>query len=418
MTVRVAPNICTLTAKRTLQLDKIFFVLLSILIRSGFAQTIWTEQISGWEDNSSRRVFSVTWADSQLVAVGDGGVITSTDGKKWTSQSHNLGNDFLLRSIVWTGKQLFAVGEHGVILNSDDGIHWTKKSSGNFGLLNSIAWTGALLVAVGNEGGIFTSNTGDNWVEKTPIRDTNQRISLHSIAWTGSQLVVVGSQNSDCLILTSQDGNAWTERTAPAISGLNSITWTGNQLVAVGDRGVIVTSKNSATWQHILTDIDTGSIFEFTSVIWTGKLLLAAGTNRTIYSSLDGTNWSRQLSGNKDIYSITWTGSQFVAVGDHGLIITSPDDLAINILGLRSHENKIIFKNESNLLTFTLPSSFQKDNIRATIYSLSGKPNFKFDIFNSKSVFVLPSESLMPGRYILEVKNFNHTKSMAFYVVR
>jgi hypothetical protein len=395
---------------------KLFLVLQFSLILHGFSQTSWTEQLSGWEDN--RSILSVTWADSQLVAVGDGGVLTSSDGKKWTNQSSNLGNNFLLRSIAWTGKQLVAVGEHGLILISSDGINWTKKESGNIGLLNSIVWTGSLLVAVGGEGKILTSNTGDDWTEKTIIRDTNQNISLNSVVWTGSELVVVGRQNSDGLILTSRDGNVWTEEATPTVKGLNSVTWTGNRLVAVGDQGPIIISNDGVTWQQIKADIDTTFPFEFNSVIWTGKLLLAAGKDRTVLISFDGATWFRQLSGNKDIYCVTWTGSQFVAVGAGGLIITSPDDLAAKVRESIFHENKMIIKYESNSLTFILPESFQDENIQATIYALSGKRKIEITKYLSKPRVMLPSERLFPGRYFIEVKSASQKVSKAFYVVQ
>ena len=45
-----------------------------------------------------------------------------------------------------------------------------------------------------------------------------------------------------------------------------------------------------------------------------------------IQTSPDGVNWTAQTSGTTNgLLGITWSGTQFVAVGDFGNILTSPD---------------------------------------------------------------------------------------------
>ena len=43
-----------------------------------------------------------------------------------------------------------------------------------------------------------------------------------------------------------------------------------------------------------------------------------------ILSSTDGMNWSSQSVANQ-LYGVTWSGTQFVVVGQNGTILTSPD---------------------------------------------------------------------------------------------
>jgi len=63
-------------------------------------------------------------------------------------------------------------------------------------------------------------------------------------------------------------------------------------------------------------------------IVWSGTQLVAIGDAGTILTSPDGVNWTTQSSGlgtNILLTRIAWSGTQFVAVGDLGTIITSPD---------------------------------------------------------------------------------------------
>ena len=62
------------------------------------------------------------------------------------------------------------------------------------------------------------------------------------------------------------------------------------------------------------------------SVAWSGTQFVAVGAGGTILTSPDGMTWTAQNSGTTNQLSgITWSGAQFVAVGDFGNILTSPD---------------------------------------------------------------------------------------------
>jgi hypothetical protein len=50
----------------------------------------------------------------------------------------------------------------------------------------------------------------------------------------------------------------------------------------------------------------------------------AVGLNGTIVTSPDGITWTARASGTaNDLRGIAWSGTQFAAVGDHGIILTS-----------------------------------------------------------------------------------------------
>jgi len=65
-------------------------------------------------------------------------------------------------------------------------------------------------------------------------------------------------------------------------------------------------------------------------VVWSGSLFVAVGNSGVIWTSPDGTTWtSRTTPGTDNMYSVAWSGSLFVAVGNGGVIWTaSPDGTA------------------------------------------------------------------------------------------
>jgi len=67
---------------------------------------------------------------------------------------------------------------------------------------------------------------------------------------------------------------------------------------------------------------------DLNSVTWTGSQFVAVGASGTIVTSPNGISWVTRVSGTKQtLGSVTWTGSQLVTVGDSGTILTSPNGI-------------------------------------------------------------------------------------------
>ena len=66
------------------------------------------------------------------------------------------------------------------------------------------------------------------------------------------------------------------------------------------------------------------------SVVWSGSQFVAVGSSGTILTSPDGHTWTTQTSGTSNsLYGVAWSSSgsqsEFVAVGNDGTILASPD---------------------------------------------------------------------------------------------
>jgi len=125
----------------------------------------------------------------RLLVVVRGGIQTPSDGKNWTSRK--LNGEYLSRGPdhgVWTGSQLLAVGESGLIISSPDGVNWTEHKTGYTIDLNCVLWTGAEFVAVGDRGLILSSSNGDIW----RVHNSGTESNLKSIVKADDRLFAVG----------------------------------------------------------------------------------------------------------------------------------------------------------------------------------------------------------------------------------
>jgi hypothetical protein len=74
------------------------------------------------------------------------------------------------------------------------------------------------------------------------------------------------------------------------------------------------------------TERTSGITPQLNSVISSGTQFVAVGYVGMILTSPDGIHWTKRTSGtNSTLWSVTWTGTQFVAVGEDRTVLTSPD---------------------------------------------------------------------------------------------
>lgn len=315
---------------------------------------------SKWTSHSytSSQLNSVVWAKDRYFAVGNGGlVVTSETSHGWLQRASNVTTDDLL-GITWSGSslvagKLVAVGKNGEILTSDDGTTWTsRKSAGDtstyravraFQVFNGKAFE-TVYVIVGDSGVVRTSKDGIIWTAQTSKTTKN----LYGIARSGSKYVAVGDVGA---IITSPDGVTWTPVVSGTTDALTGVTWSGSKFVAVSQEGIILTSSDGATWtvgpRSNITDQGntiTAPLY-LNGVTWSGDKFVAVGAwkstkNSKFYPlflhSADGVSWKQASSpavifngfgadisavdmSNQFVLGVTWSQerTEFMAVGDN-----------------------------------------------------------------------------------------------------
>ena len=303
------------------------------IVLSSSDGVVWTPRLSGsW-------LYDVVWSGTAFVAVGAfGTILTSPDGVTWFTE---LQGGWWLHGVTWTGSQFVAVGDvmcsgtctNAIVQTSPDGLAWTRRESSSPDPLYAVAGSGSIVVAVGGTTGtsgvglptgrIVTSQDGVTWTPRT----SGTTSQLLGVAWSGSRFVAVGGvAGVVATIVTSPDGMAWSPVAFGSSQRLASVAWCGTRFVAVGDTGTILTSPDGMTW----TARASGTSQLLTGVTCSSTALVAVGY-QTILSSGDGVTWATQVLPDPSVSlsGVTWTGSQFVAVGGwsgvQGKVLTSPD---------------------------------------------------------------------------------------------
>ncbi len=298
---------------------------------AGSIGSCWTVRSSG----PGNDLDGVASSPSLTVAVGQNGTIkTSADGI--TYQTLVLGTDEYL-GVTYDGSLFAAVGGT-TLATSPDGVNWTTiplqiqayrvSGTATLRVLGTLALTVPAHILTPDNAApvdvacIYTmDSTGNLAFPATPC--TNQVVGL---IYTGSQYVAVGANglagSTTALLMTSPDGNSWTDRAPPTSAPfLAGVATSGSLTVAVGAGGTILTSTDGASW----TPVVSGTTQALNGVSWSGALWVVVGDGGTVLTSPDGSKWTVQNSGTKaPLLSVTHNGTRFVAVGSANTLITSP----------------------------------------------------------------------------------------------
>ncbi len=305
-------------------------------------------------------LFGAVRHGTQVVVAGvEGTIQTSSDGVVWTERA--LGSRSPLRAIAANSTRFVAVGDAGAILTSDDGTSWTSRNSDTTSNLLGATWSGSGFFAVGTGGTILKSADGINWSKINAGSESAGDVLLGITASAGRFIAVgVYPGLAKGVILTSADGTTWSRRLVEA-GGLQAVTWDGQRFVTVGRGGAILVSTDGQTWaNHPL-------VAEMYGIAAGPDGYVVVGTG--LITSPDGANWTSRYSGDfimHSLRSVVWTGQQFVAVGDSGLITSSADGVDwisrpsgtdVALLGVASSNGRLVAVGASGAILAAEPTT-------------------------------------------------------------
>ena len=284
----------------------------------------WTERDSG---------VSVTLRDAEggdnttLLAVGDNGTILRADTSNldnWAPQSSGTSETLLHAYYGGSPNQFVVVGTRGTVLTSPDGLTWTTRTPGIISDIVGVTYVtggspGYFLVAV--DGTILKStDQGVTWVD-AGISLTEPGAGLAAL---NSTLVVFGTGKEK--LHTSDQGATWTRQTLN-VNGPSfyNITRGPDKYVLAGSG--TGWSTDGQTWHFSINSVPFEDI-AYGAGIYVG-VGAASNLQRPIRVSYDGILW-RQLENPMASFTMNgvhYANGMFVATGNSGTIITSPDGL-------------------------------------------------------------------------------------------
>jgi hypothetical protein len=110
------------------------------------------------------------------------------------------------------------------------------------------------------------------------------------------------------------------EVTVPGAAGGSTFALGAYDIVPLTVSGLPLTRRTSTTQQQL------------NGVAWSGAQFVAVGNAGTILTSPEGSTWTAQVSAiPRTLLGVVWSRSQWVVVGDNGTILTSPDGISWTI---------------------------------------------------------------------------------------
>jgi hypothetical protein len=200
-------------------------------------------------------------------------------------------------------------------------------------ILTSVAYGNDTFVVVGDNGIILTSPDGETWTQRT----SGTSSTLLGVCYGNDTFVAVGAD----IILTSSDGVMWTSKTLDTVLNFKSVKYLKNIFIAVGIGlgraigGVVFTSPDGITWTGgeaaspacVLEGVDYGN----NTFVTVGHYLIDG--DYVIRTSPDGITWTGDTWGHDVVLmDVIYGQNTFIAVGfqvrdSMGYILTSPDGI-------------------------------------------------------------------------------------------
>lgn len=325
--------------------------LLSMLVSAcatpGFAQIYWSNQSpAGITDD----IWCVAYANGTFAAVtNQGNLLTSTNGLTWSSQSIDSG--VWLVSIAYGNGMWVVVGDKGTIMISSDLHTWATVRSGTTNKLNGVSYSsqglydGTSFVAVGDGGTILTSPDAQNWT----IQTSGVTGFLHGITYIQNVYLGPLAQNHNAFVISGQYGvllasaesgsgfypiNSGTSQNLEAVFSESLLPLQMPITVAVGANGTIVYGSNLLPDANPFFNDTTSSITTatFRGLTYGNGFFVAAGEQGTIMTSPDGKVWTQRFSGDSPttvstaaLLCATYSEQlqRFVVTGTGGTILMS-----------------------------------------------------------------------------------------------
>jgi photosystem II stability/assembly factor-like uncharacterized protein len=158
------------------------------------------------------------------------------------------------------------------------------------------------------------------WEWCAPLPQGN---TILSMAYGHQTFVAVGEYGT---ILTSKNGTTWTTQKTNTTKTLQSIIFSRSNFFAVGDSGIALKSSDGVNW----IVISSGTTRNITAIESCDSLIIAFADSGVVIQGYDNNSkWrSSQLSWIKPVIrDLISQDSQFIAVGDDGIILTSKDGI-------------------------------------------------------------------------------------------
>ncbi|MCB1121790.1 MAG: hypothetical protein KJT03_09595, partial [Verrucomicrobiae bacterium] len=315
------------------------------------------ERWSSRESNTENHIFTVAVNDDCVVAGGEGVILRSQSGVKWTNQSPAEFSNITINDICWAGSRFVAVGHRetrgtlggryyaAVIFRSSDGFNWSKVLE-----LEGLSYTldrflsvssnldGSLVIAAGDRGFVFKSVNGGSWQQVD--LGFEETVHLSGIAFGNGYFVLAGNRDYTLqdldyrYLFRTEDGANWEslvkESGVRNYYEINKLVFLNGRFFLIGDDSTHYISENSGKTWHEFGGEEYLNIHSlaFNNEVYCGIGPFGHNQSNLGPISVDGNYW-RYMSKGPALYGydIAFFKNSFIAVGDEGQIWQSTANL-------------------------------------------------------------------------------------------
>jgi hypothetical protein len=232
----------------------------------------------------------------------------------------------------------FITAANTTVASGSDGTIQYRATNSLRTVANRVSNGVSIWIAAGYPGKWWRSTDLSTW---TPITAPTQE-TVNSIVGTSIGFIAVGNSG---VMLSSLDGIVWNPLGSGVFTNLNDIDYNvaSGLWTVVGDGGLILTSTNAITWTRQSSGLTTRNLYGVTSRTSGGtSLWVAVGAAGTVLYSTNGSSstWAVAASTTTvDLNSVTAHDTNFYAVGDTGVAITSTNAVIWNLRNTTVTEN-------------------------------------------------------------------------------
>lgn len=281
-----------------------------------FSQAVWTKAPL----NTHRDLKAIAYGPSGFVTGGDGVSARSASGLTWDS---TLEKDVFYYDMVYGRNYVAAAKVKGVgkIRVSAEGSNWTNRNSGAPGYIPyAVTYADGTFLSGGSSGKTARSSDGLTWNPDFDLPHDLVGAGSH-----GTMLFLVGKNGETAgrYANNPQIGTILSLTSFTTLT-LNDLAWGKNKWVIASQEGCLFAPAPPVPGHlDTFTNYPTGVHDNFNGICYAKGLFVAVGDRGTLLESPDGTTWVKKETGTQhNLKAVTYGAGRFVAVGEHGTIIS------------------------------------------------------------------------------------------------
>lgn len=271
------------------------------------------------------RTLDPTFIEPELGQNSEAYTVASNPDGGYTvgGEFYSMGNRFSLSGVTLASNTWVAVG-NAVCTYTDyypsraDLVNLKPTGPTTGSMWRSVAYGNKVLVAV--DGGLQVSVSKDatNWISHGAATDSG----LNAVSFVDDRFIAVGAKGT--IRISTDAGDTWSTPSQPpaASADLMAVAVQSGTWVAVGgtpDSGSVAISPDGSTWT--LSSITTNLL---RGVAFGGNTWVAVGNGGTILTSPDARVWTPATNATPEtLNAVAYGNGYFLAVGESGRILTS-----------------------------------------------------------------------------------------------